>query len=409
MKDKFLFGMLNDDYRESVLKENEMKKVKSEIREKSKLRKLKESVNINVSSDGAVNVNNEKVNINIEEQAEPIVAEPIAEEIPVEEPEVEEVQEEIIEEGCDKKESCDKKEAEAIVKNPTERGELEFNGYENILKEVAKELLGDLNPENVEVTMDNGNMLVGPDWTGIEVRITPKVEGDYGIEYPVFFDLGVSDYLFGAPGGLALPEGERYLQFYSPEYYDGSEPCIEKKFNAKEIPITKLKQVFVDNLKDKEEVKNIVKQAKDLNDVVQYRADNNITDSEKLKESEIDRDEMFDKLATVFEHYIEKYTTGDFLDDLITYLLPNEQGLIDWYNSINSKNESENLEECEISSYKITRIAPNTGAYMIEAQTKDGLKYIIGKNFNEAEKTLDEAEILDNKVEASNKFRSLLK
>ena len=46
---------------------------------------------------------------------------------------------------------------------------------------------------------------------------------------------------------------------------------------------------------------------------------------------------------------------------------------------------------------------------MLEAQTKDGLKYIIGKNFNETEKTLDEAEILDNKKDASNKFRSLLK
>ena len=71
--------------------------------------------------------------------------------------------------------------------------------------------------------------------------------------------------------------------------------------------------------------------------------------------------------------------------------------------------DGEPLEECEISSYKVTRIAPNSNAYMLEAQTKDGLKYIIGKNFNETEKTLDEAEILDNKKDASNKFRSLLK
>ena len=73
MKEKTLFGMLNDDYRELVLKEAEMKKVKSVIREKSRLNKLnesnkkhlKESVNINVSSDGSVNVNNDNVNIKI--------------------------------------------------------------------------------------------------------------------------------------------------------------------------------------------------------------------------------------------------------------------------------------------------------------------------------------------------------
>ena len=71
--------------------------------------------------------------------------------------------------------------------------------------------------------------------------------------------------------------------------------------------------------------------------------------------------------------------------------------------------EEEPLEECEITSFKVTRIAPKFGAVMIEAQTKDGLKYITGKNFNESEKTLDEAEIATDKTEASNRFKSLLK
>ena len=69
----------------------------------------------------------------------------------------------------------------------------------------------------------------------------------------------------------------------------------------------------------------------------------------------------------------------------------------------------EPFEECEISSFKVTRISPKVGAVMIEAQTKDGLKYITGKNFNESEKTLDEAEISDDKVAAANRFKSLLK
>lgn len=68
----------------------------------------------------------------------------------------------------------------------------------------------------------------------------------------------------------------------------------------------------------------------------------------------------------------------------------------------------EDLTECEITNYKVVRVAPSTGAYMIEAQTKEGIKFITGKNFNEESKTLDEAEISDSKSDATNRFKSLL-
>ena len=71
--------------------------------------------------------------------------------------------------------------------------------------------------------------------------------------------------------------------------------------------------------------------------------------------------------------------------------------------------KEEPLEECEISSFKVVRIAPKFNAVMLEAQTKEGLKYITGKNFNETEKTLDEAEIATDKMSAANRFKSLLK
>lgn len=71
--------------------------------------------------------------------------------------------------------------------------------------------------------------------------------------------------------------------------------------------------------------------------------------------------------------------------------------------------EEEPLEECEISSFKVVRIAPKFNAVMIEAQTKEGLKYITGKSFNETEKTLEEAEISTDKMAAANRFKSLLK
>ena len=46
---------------------------------------------------------------------------------------------------------------------------------------------------------------------------------------------------------------------------------------------------------------------------------------------------------------------------------------------------------------------------MIEAQTKDGLTYITGKNWNEEELTLDEAEITNDRTQATDRFKSLLK
>lgn len=422
MKEKTLFGMLNDDYRELVLKEAEMKKVKSAIREKSRLNKLnesnkkhlKESVNINVSSDGSVNVNNDNVNINIEEQSAPIVTEPI----PVEEPEVEETGEEIIEEGCKTCESCgkpvsecscnkSKKEAEAIVKNPQERGELEFTGYKNAIEEGARELLSRASLEDSRINWNFGseNLSEGPGWTGVEVTADympdtgEKYPEDLGIKLPIRFVIAIGDEEFGAP---VKPEDEatRFLQFFCDDYYDGSEPCVEKRFNAKEIPIKELPKVIADNLENEEYVKKTLDKISELANITEYRGENNITDSEKLKES--DAEEIGE----------------DVINSIVSKIAAEDAELADKIKEILSKDSEEPeieevteepLEECEISSYKVTRIAPNSNAYMLEAQTKDGLKYIIGKNFNETEKTLDEAEILDNKKDASNKFRSLLK
>lgn len=70
--------------------------------------------------------------------------------------------------------------------------------------------------------------------------------------------------------------------------------------------------------------------------------------------------------------------------------------------------EPEEFHECEISNYKVVRRAPSSNAYMIEAQTKEGIKFITGKNFNEETKTLDEAEISDSKSDATNRFKDLL-
>ena len=76
--------------------------------------------------------------------------------------------------------------------------------------------------------------------------------------------------------------------------------------------------------------------------------------------------------------------------------------------SENKEEDKEEIKECEISNFRIVRKAPKSAAFMIEAQTKEGVRYITGKNFDEESKTLDEAEISESKQEATNRFKTLL-
>ena len=70
--------------------------------------------------------------------------------------------------------------------------------------------------------------------------------------------------------------------------------------------------------------------------------------------------------------------------------------------------DSEELTECEVNSIRVLRVSPSTKAYMIETESKDGLKYLVGKNYDSEKKTLEEAEMFDDKASASNHFKSLL-
>lgn len=70
------------------------------------------------------------------------------------------------------------------------------------------------------------------------------------------------------------------------------------------------------------------------------------------------------------------------------------------YQIIKDANEltnSEDIKECEIQSFRVLRKAPKASAYMIEAQTKEGIKYLTGKNFDSKTNVLEEAEIFENK------------
>lgn len=67
------------------------------------------------------------------------------------------------------------------------------------------------------------------------------------------------------------------------------------------------------------------------------------------------------------------------------------------------------IKEAEVKAFKVTRIAPSKNAFMIEAETTEGLKYFIGKNYDKESHTLDEAEEFTDKAQASDHFKSLLK
>lgn len=71
--------------------------------------------------------------------------------------------------------------------------------------------------------------------------------------------------------------------------------------------------------------------------------------------------------------------------------------------------QNETIKECEIKSFRVIRKSPKFNAYMLEAETKEGMMYLTGKSFNQDTKILDEAEMSDNKDKATERFKSLLK
>lgn len=120
--------------------------------------------------------------------------------------------------------------------------------------------------------------------------------------------------------------------------------------------------------------------------------------------SMVSAEDIMNKISEMPEEEVEGIKNNlRMIRDMINVICPIEE-----VEEIEEITE-EPFEECEIASFKVTRIAPKFGVVMLEAQTKEGLKYITGKNFNESEKTLDDAEIATDKTAAANRFKSLLK
>ena len=141
-----------------------------------------------------------------------------------------------------------------------------------------------------------------------------------------------------------------------------------------------------------------------------------ITDEVPAEEEEVTVESLLDEIATACDS--EEGCDCEKVKELVgkakellnpeTEEAVEEEPVVEEIEEVKEADEPEELTECEVTSFNVVRKAPSHNVYMIEAQTTDGVKYITGRNFNEESKTLDEAEIADNKGAAANRFKDLL-
>lgn len=175
------------------------------------------------------------------------------------------------------------KEAESIVKG-NQPGAVEFEGYANIIKSIINEEFGGLENININIS-DEDYHAVGNDPMdsyGMDVTIEPKNEIPGESSYS--FWIGVDSVAFGAPGRSSLYKGDDLylILFAGDESEESGEPCFEERF-SRSTPVESLKSMFKNALNACPEFQDVVKRAKDLNDIANYRNSNEITDSAKPK------------------------------------------------------------------------------------------------------------------------------
>ncbi len=393
-----LYQSLAQDYRNKRIKEAELIKIKNKLSKKPS-KKLNEAVNVNISPDN-------NVNINIDNNT-PVVAEPVEEPIEV-----------ASEEPKDKDE-------ELLTEEPIE--EAEDSVYSYSVEDIRKEL-----EKAFEVT--SGYEAKSADDTDFQDTLNNILKGVDHIESttPIVMVAGYhSDPYPGFESGkviTVLEDGRKFV-------WDSN---IDKEDNLPLVSAAEcvISRELTEACNKEEDKKSIVKEDEDEEVISDEEVEEKVEEKVEEEPSIDTKEEGIDFLIKDEQDTIDGYKK--VLDKLDSYELSDEdkelfiaklneiivdeenhieilKGLLEGKDIADTDEEAavegvpEEFEECEITSYKITRVAPKYNAYMLEAQTKDGLKYITGKNFNETDKTLDEAEIANSKLEASNRFKSFLK
>ena len=241
----------------------------------------------------------------------------------------------------------DLEEADVVLKNP-KKGDIVGQGYANAIDKAVKEVFnGKFKNIAIEDSFSDKGL------AHVEYQPVAKIGTLPEDANKIYFGFGVDDTYPGAPTGGN--DGVQYFFgfFAQSENADNGEPDFVKEFPS-DTPMVKLENLFKDIFTHDPMYKEVTNALEELDSQMDYRNSNNILDSEGLK-------------------------------------------------------ESEELQECEVRSFRITRISPVVGIYMIEADnSKNERSYIVGKNFDSKTKTLDEAELFTDKAKANNKFKEML-
>ena len=202
-----------------------------------------------------------------------------------------------------------------------------------------------------------------------------------------------------------------FKDFPDYEYFD---ECDSGKKEVKEAETTIEVPVKVE-VAGNEVVNPEVTPEAPVEEVTEEQTDEIIDDSEKAN---------FDKAISLLNEVLEIINVEGSIDtELCKNKIQNAISALNTHAEDDDFIEGENCEDCkegeekecdtikeaEVKAFKVTRIAPSKNAFMIEAETTEGLKYFIGKNYDKESHTLDEAEEFTDKAKASDHFKSLLK
>ena len=131
---------------------------------------------------------------------------------------------------------------------------------------------------------------------------------------------------------------------------------------------------------------------------------------EKTEEACEDREEIKESAEEVGSDIIETIVSKISVEDeelanKVREILSREESV----DGVEDEVEEDTLEECEVKSFRVTRMSPTRNLYMIEADLSNGERsYIVGKNFNKEENVLDEAEMFTDRSKANTQFKNML-
>lgn len=125
------------------------------------------------------------------------------------------------------------------------------------------------------------------------------------------------------------------------------------------------------------------------------------------KESCEDKEEIKESAEEVGSDIIETIVSKISVED--EELANKVREILSREESVEVEDDEEELEECEVKSFRVTRVSPARNLYMIEADLSNGERsYIVGKNFNKENNVLDEAEMFTDRSKANTQFKNML-